>query len=576
MIELILVALSVLFGPEIIKFLAPEKPIKQSEPDPEITDPCEHIIYKPLSPEFSQGSSLLPKGYCYKGDMTYWDNKPHTQGDPYADKQAEKFIATQKKDAEVASMKSIVLILANTTAAEIDTTVTDAADETVVFPPPTPPAVPVATAATGVDDGAFTANWGASAGTSEYFLDVATDSGFLAMVTGYDNKSVGNVVTLVITGLTNNTFYYRVRAKGNGLTSASSNTITLSTVLMDIDGNSYSQVTIGNQIWLQQNLKTTKYADGSAIPNLTITDYNDYYLPSKDELNQMYVNLHLFGVGGFANQEYWASSEFNATNAWEQNFGSGVQYSGFGKNGVYYVRACRSFTAAVGAYALRSTGPAGGLVFYTDGAGNYLEAAPSDQSTGAAWSTGQANTTAMLAQSATAPSAKLCNDLSIGGWINDTTGAYCWYNNDIANKGVYGALYNWPVVNYGSQLAYLTRNGSQVAGWRIPTIVDRNDLDAELGGNTVSGGKMKEAGLAHWTTPNTSADNSSGFTGLPSGGRHLLGSFVNKGNNNYFWTSTPGIPGNHVYYGMSYNSATLAGGGSDDNNGWALRLVKDV
>ena len=60
--------------------------------------------------------------------------------------------------------------------------------------------------------------------------------------------------------------------------------------------------------------------------------------------------------------------------------------------------------------------------------GTYYEAAPSDQSTGAAWSditstligtarttigTGQANTTAMLTQSATAPAAKLCNDLIV-------------------------------------------------------------------------------------------------------------------------------------------------------------------
>jgi len=34
-------------------------------------------------------------------------------------------------------------------------------------------------------------------------------------------------------------------------------------------------------------------------------------------------------------------------------------------------------------------------------------------------------------------------------WINDKTGAYCWYNNDVAFKYPYGALYNWYAVNTG-------------------------------------------------------------------------------------------------------------------------------
>jgi formylglycine-generating enzyme required for sulfatase activity len=74
--------------------------------------------------------------------------------------------------------------------------------------------------------------------------------------------------------------------------------------------------------------------------DLVLNGYSDWFLPSKDELYQMY--LQKTAIGGFTNFSYWSSSEYNATNAWDQAFGSGSQSSyskNFTGNGVRAVRA---------------------------------------------------------------------------------------------------------------------------------------------------------------------------------------------------------------------------------------------
>lgn len=70
--------------------------------------------------------------------------------------------------------------------------------------------------------------------------------------------------------------------------------------------------------------------------------YDDWFLPSKDELNLMYINLREQGIGGFADGLYWSSSEYDAGNAWLQNFLNGNQ-SYYGKHVTTGVRAVRAF-----------------------------------------------------------------------------------------------------------------------------------------------------------------------------------------------------------------------------------------
>jgi hypothetical protein len=68
--------------------------------------------------------------------------------------------------------------------------------------------------------------------------------------------------------------------------------------------------------------------------------YGDWFLPSKGELNQMYVNQT--AIGGFASGFYWSSSEYDALDAWTQNFDDGYQYTS-AKSGTSYVRPVRAF-----------------------------------------------------------------------------------------------------------------------------------------------------------------------------------------------------------------------------------------
>lgn len=71
-------------------------------------------------------------------------------------------------------------------------------------------------------------------------------------------------------------------------------------------------------------------------------NYADWFLPSKDELNLMFVNLKSAGVGNFVNSDYWSSSEIDKYTAWGQGFGSGTAYAG-GKHLSESVRCVRAF-----------------------------------------------------------------------------------------------------------------------------------------------------------------------------------------------------------------------------------------
>ncbi len=83
------------------------------------------------------------------------------------------------------------------------------------------------------------------------------------------------------------------------------------------------------------------YAAGVA-DDYVANGITDWWLPSKDELQKMQENLNNKGVGGFAADGYWSSSEYYAGNAWFQDFGGGGQYFN-SKGSTFCVRPVRAF-----------------------------------------------------------------------------------------------------------------------------------------------------------------------------------------------------------------------------------------
>ena len=135
-------------------------------------------------------------------------------------------------------------------------------------------------------------------------------------------------------------------------------------------------------------------------------------------------------------------------------------------------------------------------------------------------------------------------------WMALTSPGYCWYNDSVKYKTPYGALYNWYAVNTGKLCP---------AGWHVPshdewstleravctssTCLTDFPMDTTTFGSrgTDEGGILKEAGTAHWYSPNTGTTNSSGFTALPVGQRtHTLSSYFEAIHlYGIYWSVTP-------------------------------------
>ena len=148
---------------------------------------------------------------------------------------------------------------------------------------------------------------------------------------------------------------------------------------------------------------------------------------------------------------------------------------------------------------------------------------------------------------------------------------YYWaYDGNEVNTSAYGRLYTWYAVVDGRNLC--------PSGWHVPNNSDWDTLARFLGGWYDAGGKMKESGTGHWTSPNTGATNSSNFSAVPGGHRMSIGPFLSLNTNAFYWSATP----NGTDYGwcrkLFYTDAAL---NSDSvygfkNYGFSVRCINDT
>ena len=150
--------------------------------------------------------------------------------------------------------------------------------------------------------------------------------------------------------------------------------------------------------------------------------------------------------------------------------------------------------------------------------------------------------------------------------VFETDSGWYAYADDKSNIVKYGRLYNW-------------KTAMQICpdGWHLPSMEEWTALVDFLGGKDVAGGKLKSTSNL-WEQPNEGADNSSGFSMLPTGSRKGWGDFAYEdiGVATYFWSSSPNSDdsSNILRFWGDSESADLTAYG-DNNNAYPVRCLKD-
>ncbi len=147
-----------------------------------------------------------------------------------------------------------------------------------------------------------------------------------------------------------------------------------------------------------------------------------------------------------------------------------------------------------------------------------------------------------------------------------------------SNYATYGVLYNWTAAMNGQTSSTTNPSGIQGAcptGWHLPSDAEWTELTNYLGGESVAGGKLKEAGTTHWIDPNTGATNETGFTALPGGNRYFSGQFGNIGSVGFWWSATEYHAVLAWFRSMDYDDSNVYSYDSGKEFGFSVRCVRD-
>ncbi len=152
-------------------------------------------------------------------------------------------------------------------------------------------------------------------------------------------------------------------------------------------------------------------------------------------------------------------------------------------------------------------------------------------------------------------------------WGLQTSGAWCYYNNDSTIDNAYGKLYN----------GYTVMDVRNVCptSWHVPTSAEWDSLNSYLtvySGDV--GGQLKEIGLSHWLSPNYGASNTSDFTALPGGVRRWFGLFENMGSFGTWWSSTA-ISTTLEWRRLFNQDGAFLPASDDAILGYSIRCIKD-
>jgi uncharacterized protein (TIGR02145 family) len=168
---------------------------------------------------------------------------------------------------------------------------------------------------------------------------------------------------------------------------------------------------------------------------------------------------------------------------------------------------------------------------------------------------------------------QIAGNLSSAQWSATSSGAYAAYNDNQNNVNNYGNLYNF--------YAVVDPSGLCPTGWHVPTDNEWDQMINVAGGVSYAGGHLKDTGTVQlfnglWQSPNTAADNLTGFDGQPGGYRNYNGVYSGLGYTGYWASSSTGTaPDKSWFRQLNHDLGAVIKNDNDKRIGFSVRCVKD-